>query len=226
MMTLSRSTVRIRSRITRYWLSGVSSESRNFAHSPSQAFLAAATSSFSEASALPPPPLLAADLHDQASIASAASPITAWSTGSSLSAAGIARSDDRLSAARRAERRRVRLSRWRAPDRPAPCLGNIFGASGRGAEQRMASVALAQGDHRRRNELRQRRERGARLGVGTRPAHAGIFRRQRHAHRLLTIGRERRADQYRHVSELALVFSLPDRPDPIFRAALAAAVAW
>ena len=48
MMTLSRSTVRIRSRITRYWLSGVSSESRNFAHSPSQAFLAAATSSFSE----------------------------------------------------------------------------------------------------------------------------------------------------------------------------------
>ena len=39
MMTLSRSTVRIRSRMTRYWLIGVSSESRCFAHSASQAFL-------------------------------------------------------------------------------------------------------------------------------------------------------------------------------------------
>ena len=37
------------SRMTRYWLSGVSSELRNFAHSSSHAFLPAATSSLSEA---------------------------------------------------------------------------------------------------------------------------------------------------------------------------------
>ena len=48
MMTLSRSTVRIRSRITRYWLIGVSSESKCLAHSACQAFLAAAISSLSE----------------------------------------------------------------------------------------------------------------------------------------------------------------------------------
>ncbi len=55
MMTLSRSTVFIRSRMTRYWLSGVSSELRNLLHSSSQAFLPDATSSFSELNALPPP---------------------------------------------------------------------------------------------------------------------------------------------------------------------------
>src|SRR6516164_5029110 len=55
MMTLSRSTVRMRSRITRYWLMGISSESSCFPHSASHPFLAAATSSLSEASALPPP---------------------------------------------------------------------------------------------------------------------------------------------------------------------------
>src|SRR6516164_9809255 len=43
MMTLSRSTVRMRSRITRYWLMGISSESRCFPHSASHPFLAAAT---------------------------------------------------------------------------------------------------------------------------------------------------------------------------------------
>ena len=77
MMTLSRSTVRIRSRITRYWLSGVSSESRNFAHSPSHAFLAAAISSFSEVNALPPPgPFWRDTSAISASSTSAASPTT------------------------------------------------------------------------------------------------------------------------------------------------------
>ena len=78
MMTLSRSTVRIRSRITRYWLSGVSSESRNLAHSPSQAFFPAATSSLSEVNALPPPgPFWRDTSAISASSTSAASPTTA-----------------------------------------------------------------------------------------------------------------------------------------------------
>ena len=78
MMTLSRSTVRIRSRITRYWLIGISSESRCFAHSASQAFLAAAISSLSAASALPPPPPFWRPTSAiSASSTSAASPTTA-----------------------------------------------------------------------------------------------------------------------------------------------------
>ena len=42
---MSRSTVRMRSRITRYWLIGTSSESKCLAHSASHAVLAAAISS-------------------------------------------------------------------------------------------------------------------------------------------------------------------------------------
>ena len=76
MMMLSRSNVRITSRITRYWLSGMASESRNFAHSSSQAFFPCATSSFSDASALPPPgPFCRATSAISASSMSAASPI-------------------------------------------------------------------------------------------------------------------------------------------------------
>ena len=78
MMTLLRSTVRIRSRITRYWLSGVSSELRNFAHSSSQAFFPDATSSLSEVNALPPPGPFCRDTSAiSASSTSAASPTSA-----------------------------------------------------------------------------------------------------------------------------------------------------
>ena len=52
MITLSRSTWRIRSRITRYWLIGTSSESRCFAHSASHACLIPAISSVSAARAV------------------------------------------------------------------------------------------------------------------------------------------------------------------------------
>ena len=78
MMTLSRSMVRMRSRITRYWFIGVSSESKCFAHSPSHAFFTEAISSLSEASALPPraAPFCFSTSAISASITSAASPTT------------------------------------------------------------------------------------------------------------------------------------------------------
>jgi hypothetical protein len=81
MMTLSRSTVRMRSRITRYWLIGISSDSSCLPHSVSHAVLATATSSLSAASAFPPPPRFCRPISAiSASSTRLASPITAWAT--------------------------------------------------------------------------------------------------------------------------------------------------
>ena len=177
MMTLLRSTVRIRSRITRYWLSGVSSELRNFAHSSSQAFLAAATSSLSEANALPPPPgpFCRDDLGDQRvehqrrvadhSVIGAVLLVDV--------ARVVGRMDDGL--AGRHARPERRLGEARADREHQIGLGHELGVhlrprAGRGAErQRMAfgdrALARIGGDDRRGQKLGQRREPLAGLGV-------------------------------------------------------------
>src|SRR5215831_17440011 len=201
MMTLSRSTVRMRSRITRYWLMGTSSESRCFPHSASHSFLAAATSSLSEASELPPPaPFCRPTSAMTASSTSAASPITAWSTRYSLL----------MSAASLVEWMMVLPAGTPGPNgvrvRLEP-IASTRSAFGKGALARIG------GDHRRRNELGQSAEPIARFGI----KHAlpgqqqRIFRLEQHAHRGLDrVGIGGCAlDRDGGVIELALVLGLP-----------------
>src|SRR5262249_52285626 len=178
MMTLSRSTLRMRSRITRYWLMGTSSESRCFPHSASHPFLAAATSSLSEASALPPPaPFCRPTSAMTASSTSAASPITAWSTRYSLlmSAASLVEWMMVLPAGPPGPHPGRGAGEARADGQHEIGLRHELGehlrprARGRPERERMAfgngALARVGGDHRRRNELGQSAQPVARLGI-------------------------------------------------------------
>ena len=176
MMTLSRSSVRIMSRMTRYWLIGVSSESRCLLHSARQAFLPAAMSSFRSASVLPPLPRLC-----RLSSAMSASSTSAGIADHRMLDAiflvdvgcVVAGMNDGL--ARRHGRPEIGAGQARADGKDkigaAEEIGERFGARARrrAERERMAvgdrALAGIGGDHRRRNELGERRQPFGGLGV-------------------------------------------------------------